>query len=992
MSRALVALLLASCAPAEGPRTFHVHPAPDGELDDPNFTPVNGWFTTIQSAIDASSEGDTITIGAGTFVEDLTVTHSLTLDGAGRGETWVVGSLDITGVSSAEVREMSFYDAATYNGTGTYGDNGITLTSSQEVLVEQVDLYYFNVAVLVDSSWDVDLNRLVLGYNWYGLGDVSSTNTVLTNSLVASNPAGGTYSTGGVNTLISNNTFVGNGFQGSSNYLSGAIALGGSGSEVVWNNVLTSNYYGINCAACSSTWGYNDVWGNTTDYVNDASADATDISVDPEFIDAANGNYALSEGSACIDAGGATWASSEDYHGESRPQGGGYDIGADEYASSTVDLVISEVMANPSNETTGEYVEIYNRGTGSVDLDGMFIGDGDDWDNITSWNGGSTTLPAGGYAVVVDTDYAGEYSIPSSAVVVVIGDNRIGNGMTTSDPITLVEADGTRVAARFSYPADPGDGDSMEMVDLEVGDAAGNWRPSVCSAGHSPGEAACFPPSGDPSGLVMTEVMANAVNESTGEYIELYNPTTLEIDASGLIIEDGGGFTDALVGYLGGPTLIGPGDHALIVDPDYTYDYYLPTDIVLLTTTDSTLGNGLSNSSDSVTLYLADGVTVIDEYAFPIDPGDGVSMEKVVYTQGASASNWAAADTYCTRGASPGRLNGWADGVCDPILITEVMANPIDEGTGEFIELYNAGWDSVDLEGWVLYDGIQLDTLESYDGGATTLDPGGYALILDAGYDDDYASADLSGAVLLTTGDSNLGNGLAVSDTLELFESDGMSLVDAFLYPSNPGNGVSVERVSLGGALDAATNWVASTCASGASPAAENCVASGSTGQSESSYDLLITEVMANAIDEDTGEYVEIYNAGSTAVDLLGFVIWDGDAIDTIHGFSDYWDATLEPGAYALILDAEYAGEYTDIPSDTLLLVTDDTTIGSGLATSDPISFYEGDAASLIDTFSFPSNPGNGVSLERVSLSVGDEASNWAASGCTATPGYANCQ
>ncbi|MCB9743389.1 MAG: lamin tail domain-containing protein [Alphaproteobacteria bacterium] len=992
MPRALLALLLASCAPSAGPQTLHVAPGDGGELDDPDFTPVNGWFTTIQAAIDASSEGDSISVGSGVFVEDLSITHSLYIDGAGAGETWVVGTASITGVSSASLSDMSFYDPATYNGTGTYGANGVVLTSSQEVLIEDVSIYYFNTGVYISGSYDTELEKLILGYNWYGLGDVSSLGTTLTSSLIASNPAGGVFTSGGSNALISNNTFVGNGFRGTANYLTGAISMNAGGSEVVWNNVITSNYYGINCYGCSSTWGYNDVWGNTTDYVNDASADATDISVDPQFVDAANGNYRLTAGSACIDAGGATWAAAEDIQGESRPQGAGYDIGADEYASPTVDLLITEVTANPTNETRGEFVELYNNGTSDVDLAGMYIGDGDDWDVIGAYDGGSTTLVAGGYAVVVDTDYADDYTVDASAIVVSVGDSRIGNGMTTSDPITLVESDGARVAATFSFPADPGDGVSMEMVDLGVGDVAGNWRPSVCADGLSPGAAACFPPSGDPTGLIITEIMNNPANEDSGEFIELFNPTTLEIDASGLILTDGGGYSDTLQGFLGGPTLIGPGDHALIVDPDFLWDYYLPTDIVLLTTGDATIGNGLSNSGESISLTLADGSTSVDSFSFGTNPGDGVSIEKVDYAAGDTSGNWDAADSYCPgRRTSPGRLNGAAGGVCEPILITEVMANPLDEGTGEFIELFNPGWDSVDLAGWVIDDGNQADTLESYDGGSTTLAPGGYALILDAGYNGDY-SADFSSAVLLTTGDSNLGNGLSVSDEVVLYEPDGVSLADAFLHPSNPGNGVSVERASNGGAADSASNWVASTCAAGSSPADDNCAATGASGGGESSYDILITEVMSNALDEDTGEYVELYNNGSTSVNLLYFVLWDGDAIDTILGFSDIYDTVLEPGQYALILDAEYAGEYTDIPSSTLLLTTDDTTIGSGLATSDPVSLFEGDAATMIDTFSYPTNPGNGVSVERVDLAVGDESGNWAASGCTATPGYANCQ
>ena len=38
------------------------------------------------------------------------------------------------------------------------------------------------------------------------------------------------------------------------------------------------------------------------------------------------------------------------------------------------------------------------------------------------------------------------------------------------------------------------------------------------------------------------------------------------------------------------------------------------------------------------------------------------------------------------------------------IVITEVMAAPKSASTGEFVELYNAGDEPVDLKGWILGD------------------------------------------------------------------------------------------------------------------------------------------------------------------------------------------------------------------------------------------------------------------------------------------------
>ena len=113
------------------------------------------------------------------------------------------------------------------------------------------------------------------------------------------------------------------------------MSLGSGGSEVVANNIMVSNYYGLNCYSCGSSWSTNLIWGNVTVYVNDASQVTSDLSVDPQFLNYSEGDYSLAMGSPCIDAASATYGVATDIDGEARPQGAGYDIGMDEFASTS---------------------------------------------------------------------------------------------------------------------------------------------------------------------------------------------------------------------------------------------------------------------------------------------------------------------------------------------------------------------------------------------------------------------------------------------------------------------------------------------------------------------------------------------------------------------------------------------------------------------------------------------------------------------------------
>jgi len=948
--------------------------------------------TTIQDAIDEAGGGDVVRVPAGTWHEDILIDKGISVIGAGPGRTTLEGSVTLVdGITSVNVASMTIL-SPTWASTGSaYADPyGIQVEGGDVTFFWDLRVRYFEHGVDLDYPggfwmWDSEISN-----NWHGVHGYGCVGLRLYSNLIASNPGAGVYTqytSSEYETHVVNNTFVGNGFGGAAEEVSGALALSTNSRQIVANNIVVSNAKGIDCSSCQTPFSYNLVWGNVIDYAGDASASPTDLSVDPLF-SGSEGAYHLTSASPCIDAGAPMPVAVADCDGDARPQGASFDIGYDEFVPSGTDLLITEVLANASVESTGEFVEIYNAGAGSVDLAGLKLGDGGDLDTLVAFDAGPTTVSGGDYAVVVDPEYPGNYAIDPDVVLVTTGDTTLGNGLTTSDRVTLYEADGTTVAATFTQPSDPGDGVSLERVDLAKGDVPGNWRASVCPDHMSPGGPPCFAPSGDPAGLVVTEVMANAKDEATGEFVEIYNPTTNDIDLAGLVLADSAS-SDVLVGYQGGSTLVAPASHAVVIDPDFVDAYHLPSGICLVTTSDATLGNGLSNASDTVKLLQSDGSTVISEFSWSTDTGNGISFEKRDYAAGDGPANWTSGAVNCSSGHSVGRLNGAAGGRCEALLVTEVMANAIDEDTGEFIELYNAGSGGVELDGLVFTDGDASDALVSFAGGNSFLEAGEYALILDSEYAGDYDIP--SGTILMRTLDTTLGNSLSVTDPVTLYESDGVHVLDAFRFPANPGNGISMDRVQLD-TLDDPDSWAPSVCPAGASPGAAACGGGWASLQSDLYRILHITEIMANPLDESTGEFVELYNDGSTPVDLAGFVLFDGDATDTIQGFNNPTDTILGPQSIAVILDSGYTGGYT-IPANILLLTTDDAALASGLSVDDPIYLYEPNGISFIDSFTWPFDPGNGISVEKIDPLFGDRETNWAASVCAAgsSPGNGPC-
>ncbi|MEO0072969.1 MAG: lamin tail domain-containing protein [candidate division WOR-3 bacterium] len=220
------------------------------------------------------------------------------------------------------------------------------------------------------------------------------------------------------------------------------------------------------------------------------------------------------------------------------------------------------------------------------------------------------------------------------------------------------------------------------------------------------------------------------------------------------------------------------------------------------------------------------------------------------------------------------------------LVINEVMSNPrgrtgvgYPEDRNEFVELYNISAETVDIRGWRLTDFDATDsiiawfdsTIYNYYPGViintTRIPPYSYALILDQ----EYLSGAIGGyfapywfpdsLIILTVGNTTIGNELQTNDPLLLYSSEGDSSsfgtpFDSDSFPYDVGDGISWERVAME-LEDYPCNWYATLDSSGSSPGRENSI--------YNFYDLAIVKISAPsqvAVDSLVNILMTIKNTG----------------------------------------------------------------------------------------------------------------------------------
>jgi predicted extracellular nuclease len=612
-------------------------------------------------------------------------------------------------------------------------------------------------------------------------------------------------------------------------------------------------------------------------------------------------------------------------------------------------LLISEFLADPKavSDANGEWLELYNAGADPVNLRNWAVADlGSDHHTITS----DLFIPPGGYLVLArNGDGASNGGAPVNYVYSGI---TLGNG---DDALLLVAPDGgeiDRVLWGTAAGLPIGAGISYERANL---DSLAAWvsaeTPWPGSAGDkgSPGAAYAPPSTATPTAtpttadtptdtptagplpaILISEFLADpqAVGDTAGEWLELYNGSSDTVNLRNWVLADLGGEVHTIASDL----LIAPGGHVVLArNGDSATNGGAPINYVYS-------GLNLANTDDALVLVAPIGAEV-DRVIWGLAVGlpirAGASYERANWDApavwalalfpwpGSAGDSGSPGATYvgpptATPTPTP-TLGGTATPTATPfagplprILISEVLADPksVGDNQGEWVELYNASPDSVNLHNWVLADlGGEAHTIA----GDLVVPSGGYVVLArngdnatNGGLRVDYVYSGVS----LANGEDELlllaPNGVEVDRlrwgaAVGLPTTPGASLERAGF--ADPPVWVTVQTVWPGSAGDYGSpgaSYVAPPTATPTfAPTVGDTPTPTATHFSGPATRILISEFLADpqAVSDTQGEWIELYNASAAPVNLYGWKLTDlGGNLHTIAA-----DLVVQPGGYVVL-------------------------------------------------------------------------------------------
>ena len=348
----LIALFLALAPTSLASNTWYVNAVSGSDSNDCK-TPTTA-SRTIGHAISLAASGDSISVAAAVYRENLTIGINLKLVGAGATTTIIDGGghgtvVTISGQNVALSR-VTIQDGDANTGGGIYNLGTLVLTNTvvSQNLAALGGGGIYNTGILTINNSSITGNRAVVSSgNGATGGGIDNTGTLTINNSTFNGNSTGNGNTSGVGGVIEN--FFGT-LTINNSTLSGNSATGFGGGIytyfgiVTLQNSIVANNAGGNCFGTMTSNGYNLSSDGTCNLIGTGDLNNTDPKLGPL------GNYggptqtqALLSGSPAIDAGNPTGCTDgsgnllkTDQRGKPRPDKedtGGCDMGAYERQS-----------------------------------------------------------------------------------------------------------------------------------------------------------------------------------------------------------------------------------------------------------------------------------------------------------------------------------------------------------------------------------------------------------------------------------------------------------------------------------------------------------------------------------------------------------------------------------------------------------------------------------------------------------------------------------
>lgn len=437
-------------------------------------------------------------------------------------------------------------------------------------------------------------------------------------------------------------------------------------------------------------------------------------------------------------------------------------------------IILTEVMFKPDTLSNyNEYVEIYNAGDTTVNLAGWKVGDGDELDFILPADSSSRLLP-GQFGIILDPGYFGNSTtydalIPAAARRLTIDDNSFGKqgfANTRSEAVTLVNSHGDTIQV---YPYSPGNapGFSDEKINLVPDNGLENWADGRTFRG-TPG-------------------FKNSVS-----------PKNIDLALTAFIVESSSAKAGGELAFTARAANLG-----LETINGFDYDLFYDQN------GDRREERVERIKSGHVSGPIASGDSLEFSDIFPDLPAGRVRAGVKINAAGDedSLNNEQVKEIYVL----PGGIK---------VVLNEIMFEP-EPGQSEWIELFNAGGDSLDVSFLNFADArdtVRLASRPEFLPAHSYLVVGGDSSLLDR-------YGEIPAKVNIINGFPTLNND---ADALTLCISGG-SVLDAVTYSKDwygreVAPGVSLERINPLLPSQDPENWAASVDASGATPGKENSI------------------------------------------------------------------------------------------------------------------------------------------------------------------------